>query len=139
MTGPDGGDPSHKRWTRDRRVRRRADFLRIQAHGCRVTSKHFVFLLAVRPSPGPARLGITATRKLGCAVVRNRAKRLVREVFRHMPGLLPDGIDMVVIVRSPWTDPKMADVLDEWQRVSRVIARQAVAVLRDHPAPRGSS
>jgi len=41
---------------------------------------------------GPARLGIAATRKMGAAVERNRAKRLVRELFRHnKPALAVDG------------------------------------------------
>ncbi len=140
MTGPgDRGEPSSVWRARDRRVRRRADYLRIQGHGCRVTSKHFVFLLALRESPGPARLGITVSRKVGTAVVRNRAKRLVREAFQHLPDLVPDGVDLVVIVRSMWTGAKMADVVTEWQGVARVLARQARLVLRDPSAGEGSA
>jgi len=46
---------------------------------------------------GPARLGIAATRKMGAAVERNRAKRLVRELFRHNK---PAGaLDVVVVPR----------------------------------------
>lgn len=46
---------------------------------------------------GPARLGIAATRKMGAAVERNRAKRLARELFRHHK---PEGaVDVVVIPR----------------------------------------
>ena len=140
MTGPgDRGEPSSVWRARDRRVRRRADYLRIQGHGCRVTSKHFVFLLALRESPGPARLGITVSRKVGTAVVRNRAKRLVREAFQHLPDLVPDGVDLVVIVRSMWTGAKMADVVTEWQGVARVLARQARLVLRDPSVGEGSA
>ena len=139
MTGPDRGAPSSAWRARDRRVRRRADYLRIQGHGCRVTSRHFVFLLALRESPGPARLGITVTRKVGTAVVRNRAKRLVREAFRHLPDLLPDGVDMVVIVRSMWTGAKMAEVLTEWQGVARVLARQASLILRSAATSEGGA
>ena len=46
---------------------------------------------------GPTRLGIAATKKLGGAVERNRAKRVVREVFRQTAN--PAGLDIVVIPR----------------------------------------
>ena len=46
------------------------------------------------------RLGITASRKVGGAVERNRAKRLVREVFRLHRAKLQPGSDIVVIVRA---------------------------------------
>lgn len=41
------------------------------------------------------RLGVTATRKIGGAVVRNRAKRLLREVFRNNRGRLDPRLDLV--------------------------------------------
>ena len=50
----------------------------------------------------PTRLGIAATRKLGMAVQRNRAKRLVRELFRRHPA--PSGFDLVVIPRRSLLD-----------------------------------
>jgi ribonuclease P protein component len=46
---------------------------------------------------GPARLGIAATRKMGAAVERNRAKRLVRELFRHHKPAA--ALDVVVVPR----------------------------------------
>ena len=46
---------------------------------------------------GPARLGIAATRKMGAAVERNRAKRLVRELFRHNKPVT--ATDVVVVPR----------------------------------------
>lgn len=49
-----------------------------------------------------SRLGIAATRKLGGSVVRNRAKRLIREVFRQTP--VPPGLDIVVIPRAEMLD-----------------------------------
>jgi len=45
------------------------------------------------------RLGVVASRKVGPSVVRNRAKRLVREVFRLHPELFPRGLDVVIIIR----------------------------------------
>ncbi len=52
------------------------------------------------------RLGIAATRKMGPAVERNRAKRLVRELFRHHK---PDaGVDVVVVPRREMLDAPYA-------------------------------
>ena len=62
---------------------------------------------------GAARLGIAATRKIGGAVERNRAKRVVREVFRHHK---PSGaIDIVVIPRREMLDASFERVEAEFQ------------------------
>ncbi len=112
------------------RVRKRAEFLRIQGAGRRVTTRHFVLILAPSPEPdGPARLGITASRKIGVAVVRNRAKRLVRVAFRSTPELWPRGADVVVMVRTALDSLKAGDVIAEWLDVAPVIERRFREVL----------
>ena len=62
------------------RVRRRADYRRIQASRSRTHTRHF--LVVIVPS-GSQRFGVTVTKKIGNAVVRNRVKRVLREVFRR--------------------------------------------------------
>lgn len=97
-----------------------------------MTTKHFVFLMALRTPRAPTRLGITVTRRVGCAVVRNRAKRLVRETFRQLSGLVPEGVDMVVIVRRPLDGMTTPDVIREWRSVENLLRRRA-AELRLSP------
>jgi len=76
------------------RIRRRADFQRVYERGARVHSRYAtVFILA--NDQDVSRLGIAATKKLGGAVQRNRAKRLIREVFRR--NILASGLDIVVV------------------------------------------
>jgi ribonuclease P protein component len=100
------------------RVRRRSEFQRVFDTGYRVSSRYFTLLFAPRPGP-PPRLGIVASRKLGNAVRRNRAKRLIREAFRHLDA--PSAaLDLVVIPRrelfdAPFTDLER-DFLAGWQR-----------------------
>jgi ribonuclease P protein component len=74
-----------------------------------------VFLLATdRPFP---RLGVAATRKLGGAVVRNRAKRLAREVFRrHKPAT---GHDVVIVPRREMLDASFSNLESDFADILR--------------------
>ena len=83
------------------RVRKRAEYQQIYDRGVKVNSRAFtLFRFANGLEVG--RLGIAATRKLGGAVVRNRAKRLVREVFRR--NKLAPGFDIVIVPRRELLD-----------------------------------
>lgn len=79
---------------------------------------------------GVARLGIAATRKMGAAVERNRAKRLVREVFRHHK---PAGaIDVVVVPRREILDAPYENVEAEFRSLlSRVPSTRARSATRN--------
>ena len=77
-------------------VRKRADFELIYKTGFKRSGRLMTMFTREREA-GPARLGIAATRKMGAAVERNRAKRLVRELFRHNKPVA--AIDVVVVPR----------------------------------------
>lgn len=98
--------PTHRsnRFAKDRRVRRRPEFTHVFETGIRIKGRYFTVLMAPGSGKGP-RLGLVASRKLGDAVRRNRAKRLIREVFRQAPTLPGrQGIDVVVIPRRELFD-----------------------------------
>jgi ribonuclease P protein component len=117
VPGTSTGAPSRPpRPTRENRVRKRAEYLEIQGSGARVNGDCLVFILLRRPPGAPLRLGITASRKIGGAVQRSRARRLIREGFRAVFSELPSALDIVVIVRRPIGDRKMEAVLAEWQK-----------------------
>jgi ribonuclease P protein component len=81
------------------RVRRRTDFEDIYAHGVKRHGRFMTMFVRDRAGAGAGvpRFGVAATRKLGGAVVRNRAKRLSRELFRrHKPDTT---LDVVVVPR----------------------------------------
>jgi ribonuclease P protein component len=111
--------------SRANRVRKRAEFLEIQSGGVRVNGDCLVFVAKRRPEGSPLRLGITASRKIGNSVQRSRARRLIREGFRAVFADLPDALDIVVIVRRPLGDRKMAALLDEWRRALPRLRRSA--------------
>ena len=86
---------------KDARVRRRSEFERAYAQGVRIYGR-FMTLFVVPNGGANARLGVSATRKLGNAVERNRAKRLVRELFRR--SKVATGVDIIVIPRREMLD-----------------------------------
>jgi len=67
--------------SRDEKLLKRADYLRLSASGKKFHTQHFIIVWSEYCSDR-ARLGITASRKIGSAVARNRVKRRVREYFR---------------------------------------------------------
>lgn len=73
-----------------------------------MASHYFVVLVAPREWNGAAapdragrRLGVTVSRKVGNAVIRNKVKRAIREWFRSERDGLANGVDVVVIARRP--------------------------------------
>jgi ribonuclease P protein component len=123
--GPSGEPARSKdRFSARDRIKKRAEFQRIQDAGLRVVTPGFVFLIGLRGSAERPRLGITASRRVGNAVVRNRAKRLVRAAFRTLRSELPGGLDLVVIVRQGLAARGLDDVLSEWRaHQGRIIRR----------------
>lgn len=89
--------------------------------------RHFIVFVSPRASGSgqgpigvpPTRLGITVTRKIGNAVVRNRIKRLVREVFRQNRTRLPEGLDLVWVAKQQAAHARFADVLDDFEALAR--------------------
>ncbi|UCG80650.1 MAG: ribonuclease P protein component, partial [Desulfobacterales bacterium] len=80
------------------RLTRRSDFERLSRDGHRIDSDYFVILY--RPNGlGRLRLGVTVSKRVGRAVIRNRLKRLVREHYRQHKGLFSDSYDVNVIAK----------------------------------------
>jgi ribonuclease P protein component len=116
-------------------VRKRAEFEHIQRSGSRVNTERFVLIFSAQSDALAAtRLGITASRRIGNAVVRNRAKRLVRAAFRATHELFPAGLDLVVVVRKSPGELKLAAVVAEWRGATSAIRRRVAELLAPKPA-----
>jgi ribonuclease P protein component len=108
------------------RVKRRADFRRVQSGGRKIHTPHFVLAVLPRDDGGGTnRLGITVTRKIAPAVGRNRIKRVMREVFRKNRDLFPAGCDVVAIAKSGAHQLGYAEVLAEIDAAKAALARPA--------------
>jgi len=82
------------------RLRQRSDYLAVQAGGMKLHGRHVLALARRQADANPCgRLGLTVTKKVGNAVVRNRIKRLLREWLR-LHGWVPTGWDMVLVAKD---------------------------------------
>ena len=88
-----------ERFPRRERLTRRSDFLHAYKEGKRWTSGPFVCYV-VRQTGQGRKLGCAVSRKVGRAVVRNRVKRYIREVYRKHRSLLIDDIHLVVVAQA---------------------------------------
>lgn len=97
MRRPSGTPPKRLGW-----LTVRADYLAMN-DGQRWVTPFFVIQVRKTPIDTPLawRVGFTASRKVGGAVVRNRARRRLREAVRlHLPLLMQPGHDVVLIART---------------------------------------
>ena len=105
-----GPDRRRETFSRDDRLRKRRDFEECYSSGVRVSGRHLqVFLLragTAPPSPAPPspvgpRLGLSVSRRVGGAVVRNRVRRRLREIFRRNRDIFDGWAGNVVINARP--------------------------------------
>ncbi|MBI4051559.1 MAG: ribonuclease P protein component [Elusimicrobia bacterium] len=96
------------------------DFQRVLDSGRRWTHSDVLVWSLSQPARTSVRLGIMVSRRLGNAVLRNRLKRLVREVFRLNKASLNKGVDLVVYPKPgcAWKNFKQAEqtLLNLWKR-----------------------
>ncbi len=107
-------------WQKGMRLRRSKEFRRVWKTGR--SWAHSLFVLWVAPNTSSrTRVGLTASRKVGNAVKRNRARRLLREAARYLYPHIEDGWDVVLVARSSMGTARMQDV----QQALEVLLRRA--------------
>ena len=74
-------------------------FRRLYHRGATAGNRLLV-VYCLRNGTGHSRLGLTVSAKLGHAVVRNRVRRRIREIFRLSQGKMKQGYDCIVVART---------------------------------------
>jgi ribonuclease P protein component len=87
------------------RIRRRPEFERIYSAGAKIHGRFMTVFVMPNGTTAP-RFGVAATRKIGSAVERNRAKRRARELFRRRKNI--GGLDIVIAPRREMVDAPFA-------------------------------
>ena len=109
-------------------VKENYEFRRIYRKGKSAVSPQLV-LYCQRNRRGHSRLGVSVSTKLGCAVVRNRVRRRIREIYRlNKPKMLP-GYDLIVVAR-------VRSVETDYQKLDRTYLRllNQLDLLREDPS-----
>src|SRR5687767_5226127 len=102
--------PSHSLGLpRERRIIRGRDFMRARAEGRRL-AVGCLLLNWVDVSAGETRVGVITSRKIGNAVTRTRARRLLREAFRRNQHKVARKVDLVLVARASIVEKQFADV-----------------------------
>lgn len=112
------------------RVRHGADFRRAYQRRCSAADPQIVVFGHPNGLPH-ARLGVSVSRRVGGAVVRNRWKRLLREAFRSTRPRLPEGIDLIVVPR-PGVEPTLASLAESMPRLAAAVAKK-LSRIPHHP------
>jgi ribonuclease P protein component len=100
------------------RIRKKKDFLVLYKKGYRYKSKYFN-LIGLFNALTYSRAGVVASRKVGNAVVRNRAKRLMRELFRRNKGLLESPIDLLLVASAAIREASWPELEEEYLQAVR--------------------
>jgi ribonuclease P protein component len=111
---PDAGSPTPARRTlrlgRSARIERSGDFARLRQQGQRMALGCLIANWQRLPDGAQPRLGVVTSKKIGGAVQRNRARRLLRETFRRHQYDLAQPVDIILVARNSIAGRTYAEV-----------------------------
>ena len=118
------------RFRAEQHLRRQSDIRAVREQGRRVDCRAFTVWWKLRASvagtpavhPSPRVCVIASTAAVGAAVRRNRAKRRLRELFRHHQPLVPAGCDLLLIARTAASNQPMPELAQKFADACRQIS-----------------
>ena len=109
---------AHEGFPKEYRISRSSDYQTIYNSGRKVHSESFV-LFGLANGIEHHRLGVTVSRRIGNAVVRNRVKRRLREIFRRSCDNIPHHFDFVVNAKRQCATVSFRTLREEFQAAMR--------------------
>ena len=113
---PSATNAKSEAFPKSRRLLKRPQFLKNYQEGKRFPGRCFVAIYRVAPEGGEPRVGLTVSKRVGNAVVRNRAKRLIREAVRKNWDLFPAGCDGAIQARAGVREASLDQIEAELKR-----------------------
>ena len=112
-------EPSRLKFSRTMRIKQGRDFSRVRQEGQRLVLGCMIANWRKLPVDSIHRLGVVTSGKIGNAVIRNRARRLLREAFRKHQHDFTQPVDLVVVARASIVGKGFADVEKDFLTILR--------------------
>ena len=113
------------------RLRLAKDFRLVKAEARKAECSAFVFYLRISDGLAVPRLAVVTSRKVGCAVERNRARRVMREIFRKNAPDFARPCDIIIFVRRGWDKFDFRTLDEKFAKA----ARWAISKQSENAAP----
>lgn len=92
------------------RLAKKEDFNKIYRQGKSMGNRQFILYYVQNAAVEHFRLGVSVSKKVGNAVVRNRIRRMLKEIVRHHADAIKDHSDLVLIARKPAVEMAYLDM-----------------------------
>jgi len=112
-------EPPRLKFSRAMRIKQGRDFSRVRQEGQRLVLGCMIANWRRLPADSGHRLGVVTSGKIGNAVVRNRARRLLREAFRRHQHDLLQPVDLVLVARASIVGKAFGDVEKDFLTILR--------------------
>src|SRR5438045_1982041 len=107
------------------RITKESDFNNVFKRGRKIVTPYFIFLYQFKEGVEHPRFGIVASKKVGKAVERNRAKRMIREAIRNELENINKPYEAVIICRGNILNAKLDDIR------ARILSIREIRTVKD--------
>ncbi|MEW9501183.1 ribonuclease P protein component [Jeotgalibacillus marinus] len=115
---------------KEQRIKKNPEFQLVFRHGSSMANRQFVLYQLKKKDQDVFRLGLSVSKKIGNAVVRNQVKRYIRQAFLELSPQLHKDFDYVVIARKPAADMNFHQTKSS---LIHVMAKSKVLKKRESP------